>query len=235
MDINISTFMLLFLRLAPFILVCFFTISSIFSGDIKGIIYLFGLIFAIGIVVMLSSTITDLLSKFTDLSPNMDSFCEAISFGNTELSNLPISHMIITFTFSYLLTFMYKNGDVITENSKGEEKWNGDNFDIISKQNWPTLTFFLLIIVAQLWYDTNLFNFMKGTTSYCYNYFTSLSSYIIGFGLGILWAIIIMSMNTPEFTYFSKYKNDEKCEKPTKNTFKCKVYKNGEVIAEHLA
>lgn len=54
MDINISTFTYLFMRLCPFILVCFFTIGSIFNNDLKGIVYLMGLIFAIGVIIIIS-------------------------------------------------------------------------------------------------------------------------------------------------------------------------------------
>ena len=47
MDINLATFVFLFLRLSPFILICFFTLSSIFNSDLRGIVYLFGLLWAI--------------------------------------------------------------------------------------------------------------------------------------------------------------------------------------------
>ena len=47
MDLNLATFSFLFLRLAPFILICFFTLSSIFNNDLRGIVYLFGLLIAV--------------------------------------------------------------------------------------------------------------------------------------------------------------------------------------------
>ena len=44
----------LFLRLAPFIIVCYFILLSIFNKDIKGIIYLTGLMFSALIVKQLA-------------------------------------------------------------------------------------------------------------------------------------------------------------------------------------
>ena len=40
----------LFLRMSPFIIVCYFILLSIFNKDIKGVIYLAGLMFAAIIV-----------------------------------------------------------------------------------------------------------------------------------------------------------------------------------------
>ena len=47
MEFNIVAFAYLFLRLAPFILICFFTLSSIFNQDFKGLIYLLGILFSV--------------------------------------------------------------------------------------------------------------------------------------------------------------------------------------------
>ena len=52
MDINIATFLYIFLHICPLILVCFFTISSVFNNDIKGIVYLCGLLVSITIIIM---------------------------------------------------------------------------------------------------------------------------------------------------------------------------------------
>ena len=44
MEANLFTIAYLFFRLSPFIIACFFSISSIFNNDMKGLIYLVGLI-----------------------------------------------------------------------------------------------------------------------------------------------------------------------------------------------
>ena len=53
MEINFTTLFYLFLRLAPFVLVCFFSLLSIFNFDLKGIVYLVGVIFTMLISIIL--------------------------------------------------------------------------------------------------------------------------------------------------------------------------------------
>ena len=47
MELNLVTLIYLFFRLAPFISVCYFSLGSIFNQDIKGLIYLVGLLVAL--------------------------------------------------------------------------------------------------------------------------------------------------------------------------------------------
>ena len=145
MDINISTFMYLFMRLCPFILVCFFTIGSIFNNDLKGIVYLMGLILAIGVIIILGSLIKQIplpyFTNFFDIS-NVDPICKIVSFGSSEFSQIPVGSSIIIFTFIYLLSNMIYVG--IDE---------GTN---LVKYNWPTVVFFSLLIVADWYNNTNI-------------------------------------------------------------------------------
>ena len=43
MDFNIINILYMFFRLAPFIIVSYFTLQSIFNQDLKGVIYLIGI------------------------------------------------------------------------------------------------------------------------------------------------------------------------------------------------
>ena len=124
MEINAATFMYLFIKLCPFILVCFFTISSIFNNDLKGIVYLIGMLFTIGITILLGnvSGISSLVEKMSN-----SEICETISFGHSSLSALPLSEVIIGFTFVYLLTSMMTV-----------------SYSLVSA-NWPTVIFFILL------------------------------------------------------------------------------------------
>lgn len=224
MDINISTFMYLFLRLCPFILVCFFTIGSIFNNDLKGIVYLMGLIFAIGVIIIISSLITQLLPNILKVDVvNEDAICKIVSFGSSEFSQIPVGSSIIIFTFIYLLTNMIYVG-------------SDEGTDLV-KYNWPTVLFFSILIVADWYNNTNIGNIVNSWFNeeykklpYCYNWLTTLFAYSVGGLLGWAWLAIMYSTKTPELLYFGKYKNNEKCEKVSQTQYKCKVFKEGKEV-----
>ena len=227
MDINISTFMYLFMRLCPFILVCFFTIGSIFNNDLKGIVYLMGLILAIGVIIILGSLIKQIplpyFTEFFDISIEDDPICKIVSFGSSEFSQIPVGSSIIIFTFIYLLSNMIYVG--IDE---------GTN---LVKYNWPTVVFFSLLIVADWYNNTNIgnivnkfFNAEYKELPYCYNLQTTVIAYLAGGLLGWAWLAILYSTKTPELLYFGKYKNNEKCEKVSQTQYKCKVFKHGKEV-----
>tara|TARA_B110000467_G_C18167116_1_gene393066 strand:- start:38 stop:685 length:648 start_codon:yes stop_codon:yes gene_type:complete len=209
MDINIKSFMYMFLKLCPYILVCFFTISSIFSNDIKGIVYLVGLLGSIGLTIGLSKFISEWLPSTAN---SADSICDILSIGNANLSILPISEIITSFTFFYLLTTIIRN-DVVTKNI-------------------PTIVFFSILLLAELFVNTNLYSLISSTTNqmYCYEWHISLITILFGGCMGWLWSIIVDSTDSDELNYYNKFTNDEKCEMVNKKTYKCKVYQNGSIL-----
>lgn len=224
MDINISTFMYLFMRLCPFILVCFFTIGSIFNNDLKGIVYLMGLIFAIGVIIIISSTIKQWLPTFFNISSEA-AICKIVSFGSSEFSQIPIGSSIIIFTFIYLLSNMIHV-------SIDEETY-------LVGYNWPTVVFFSILILADLYNNTNIgnvvnkwFNAEYTDLPYCYDWKTTGIAYVVAGLLGWAWLEIIRLSETPELLYFSKYKNNEKCEKVSETQYKCRVFKNGQEVVD---
>jgi len=203
-------------------LVCFFTIGSIFNNDLKGIVYLMGLIFAIGVIIIISSGIKQWLPKFFNIS-NEDPICKIVSFGSSEFSQIPVGSSIIIFTFIYLLSNMIHVG--IDE---------GTN---LVKYNWPTVVFFSILILADWYNNTNIGNIVNKWINaeykelpYCYNWKTNGIAYILGGLLGWAWLEIMNSTKTPELLYFGKYKNNEKCEKVSETQYKCKVFKNGQEV-----
>lgn len=101
MDINVFALTYLFLRLAPFILVSFFSISSIFNQDFKGIVYLIALLTSTFIVLLCESFIP---GGFLLPPSTKDLTCEFLNISsNTPMSRLPLGTGVIAFTFCYLL------------------------------------------------------------------------------------------------------------------------------------
>jgi len=210
--------MYLFLRLAPFILICFFSISSIFNGDLRGIVYLVGLILAAGGSILIGGIMP---SSWTDSPAAVPGICDIVSIGSGLFSKIPLGQTILSFTFFYLYQTMKKNDE--------------NNKDLHSRsRNWPTIYFFVLLIFADMFINTgiltNVKTYLKMSTSYCYDWRQSLLALGTGMLFGIIWANTIYSTDSPELIYFPKYKNNEKCEKASNKTFTCKVYKNGKLI-----
>lgn len=197
MEINIVSLLILFFRLAPFILVCFFVIASIFNQDLKGIVYLIGLIFAIFLNLMVENS--GFLNSIAIFEKGAQ--CNDITFHFANVSILPLSQTVLGYTFAYLLYL------IVTMK--------------IVEQNIVTIVFFSLLMFSDI-----VWNAYNG----CFSMTASVVSIIIGGGIGTLWAFIIDQTNNPSLQYFMGYSNNEICSKPSKSTFRCKVYKNGQLI-----
>jgi hypothetical protein len=201
MELNILTILYLFFRLAPFILVSFFSLASIFNQDFKGLIYLIGLIFACFITMMIGNVLPSWL-----MAQNPSEICNMITIGNTPaFSKLPLGQCIFGYTFFYLLYTMYKNKVLL--------------------QNYPTLIFFPLVIIVDMFW-----NLSNG----CYNVIQLPISLLIGGGIGYLWSYILYKSKNTGLQYFNKITGKDVCSRPTKNTFKCSVYKNGKLISKNI-
>lgn len=127
MDLNIISITYLFLRLAPFVLVCFFSLSSLLNQDFKGLVYLAGLIFACFTTIMFGNILP--LPSFSD--SERPEVCNILTIGNTGgISKIPLSQTVFGFTFFYLLI------PIIHLKS--------------AKENIPTLVFFPILILFDI-------------------------------------------------------------------------------------
>jgi hypothetical protein len=132
LNINVLPFTYLFLRVAPFVLVCFFSLISIFNQDFKGLVYLVGLLFACFINVIVGNV----LPLYT--LPTKPEVCNMITLNQMgELSRLPFGQAVFGYTFAYLLVPIIK-------------------FNYF-KQNVNTIIFFVLLILFDIiWSVKNL-------------------------------------------------------------------------------
>jgi hypothetical protein len=105
MELNITTIIYLFFRLAPFIIVSYFSISSIFNQDIKGVIYLVGVIIACFVTILFGNSMNDEYVVSTDKNP----VCNMITMGTTgTYSRIPLGISIMTYTLIYLVYVIVK-------------------------------------------------------------------------------------------------------------------------------
>jgi hypothetical protein len=215
MELNLISIIYLFLRLSPFILVCFFSLASLFNQDFKGLVYLVGLIVTCFFSILVGYLFKPIAEYAKDNgfflfadSETRPSICsDMITIGYTPIFNLPIGQTIFGYTFAYLLS--------IITNPK-------HNY---VRQNIPTLIFFPVVILFDM-----IWNFNNG----CYKLELPIALGL-SFGLGWLWGVIIASSKMTNLLYFNKISGASECSRPTKSTFTCKVYKNGQLISKNMA
>ena len=198
MDLNIINILYMFFRLAPFIIVSYFTLQSLFNQDLKGVIYLIGLLVATIVVVLLGN----ILKKFSPpkgLMPTDYSKirCTQLTLGNSQpISVLPLSQTVFGYTLAYLGYFISINN--------------------LQTQNIATFILFPILIVADM---------MWSTVNLCSSPKYLLISLILAALMGTLWAMMIDSTNAPDLAYMSGISNKDVCSKPTKSLYKCRPIK----------
>jgi len=199
MELNIINIVYLFFRLAPFIIVSYFTLQSIFNQDLKGLIYLVGLLVAtiatITIGAILPYKNEDLISS-TANAPSKAK-CNTLTLGaGAPISKLPLSQTVFGYTLAYLSYFIGVNN--------------------LQTQNIPTFILFPIIVLADAFW-----NVMNG----CSSIILLVTALIIGGLIGTLWAMIIDSTKMANLTYFSGISNTDVCSKPTRNLYRCRSVK----------
>jgi hypothetical protein len=201
-ELNLITLVYLFLRLSPFIIVCFFALNSLFNQDFRGMVYLHGLIFCCAVSTMIYNAI-GMTFLFSSGVEKKSPVCTLVSFSKEPTSAvLPIGQNILGFTFFYLFYVIAKH--------------NTYTVNIVS------LVFFPILIVS---------DFIWNTINSCYDIGQLVLSLILGAGFGTLLSFIIDSTGIVSLQYFYSANSAEQCSVPSNQTFKCSVYKNGALIA----
>jgi len=188
--------------ISPFLLGFFLIMSSIFNQDIKGFIYLAGVLIATIINILLMNIIRH------ESSPNRAPICDVVDFnifavGGT-FDNPNLSSAFISFTMAYLLLPMIYN----------------------SQMNYVVLIFLISLFIV---------NAITKITNKCSDIGGIATGSLVGFILGSLWYSILSITGNNRLLYFNEFvSNNVVCERPTKQTFKCSVYKNGELIKNNI-
>lgn len=109
-NITITSLLYLGFRLAPFILVSFFVLSSLINADIKGIVFLAMLLCNTFITVLIGRIL-----PLPDVQVQPDAQCKALYIaGETPISStLPLNINVISFVFAYILYIIIITGRII--------------------------------------------------------------------------------------------------------------------------
>lgn len=196
MKLNLISIFYLFFRFAPFIIVSYFALQSIFNQDLKGVIYLIGLLIASVITMLLGNMIPN--TSDAAGPPIQSAFakakCNQLTLGSDgPISKLPLSQTVFGYTIAYLSYFI--------------------NINNLETQNIPTFILFPILILADM---------MWNTSNGCSTSILLLCGLIIGGIIGILWAMIIDSTGSTNLSYFSGISNKDVCSRPSKSLYKCR-------------
>lgn len=129
--LNINYILYTAFRLSPFIIVSFFTLSSVLNQDLKGVVYLAGLLFTCFISVITGSAL-----NFRDIenTPENNAVCNTLTLTDSgRLSKIPLGMVVFSFTFFYLVDIIIKYNLVM--------------------QNIPTLIIFPILIIAEAFWN----------------------------------------------------------------------------------
>jgi len=165
-----------------------------------------------GIVFIAGALLASFLNLFlrnalqSPNDPNASMTCSLIDIPYLNRYNSPSSNSVyIAFTFAYLFLPMNYNSQM--------------NYAIISA---------LLILFA---IDASAKIMNKCTTVG-----GVVIGALVGFILGSLWYTIFHMVGSDNLLYFEETQsNATRCEMPTKQTFKCSVYKNGVLVSSNIA
>lgn len=186
---------------APFMLCFFLVMSSIFNQNLKGFVYLAGVMIASMINMLLMFIIGD---KQTDEEALQLCNIFDTPYSSGSYKSPSMSAMFIAFTFAYLYLPMRYN--------------NQHNYIV------------LVTLVALFVIDV-----LNKVDNKCTTHSGSLLGGMVGFMLGIFWYVLFHMSGYDSLLYFDDYvSNKTVCNRPRKQTFKCSVYKNGELIQKNI-
>jgi hypothetical protein len=197
--LEISNILEFFSLIAPFLLGFFLVMSSLFNQNLKGLVYLAGVLIATIINIFLMNQLGN--EKFPDAAMS----CDFISLPLMGKFNSPApSSLFIAFTIAYLLLPMKYNNQI----------------------NYVILACLLGLLVLDAITKVN----KRCTTSGG----TFLGS-LVGFILGTLWYTLFHTSGYDSLLYFDELRsNNVVCSRPSKQSFKCSVYKNGQLVSSNI-
>ena len=191
MNFNLMDTMSLFALISPFLLAFLMVMISIINSNVKGLIYLLGLIILFIIVFLFQNTLRIPMDK-------TNQFCNIFSI--SQFSVPSFNSALYLYTIIYVL------------------------FPMINMQmiNFPLIIIFLLLYIMDC---------IVKYKNKCTSPVGIVMGSILGLIFGITWFLIIRASGQTGLLYYDDLvSNKIACSRPTKQNFKCQVYKNGELI-----
>ena len=190
-NFNLMDSISLLALVSPFLLAFLMVMISIINSNVKGLIYLLGLIILFVIVFLFQNTLRIPMDK-------TNQFCNIFSI--SQFSVPSFNSALYLYTIMYILLPMI-------------------NMHMI---NFPLIITFLLLYIM----DCIIKNKNK-----CSSPVGIIMGSILGLVFGITYFLVIRATGQTGLLYYDDLvSNKIACSRPTKQNFKCQVYKNGELI-----
>lgn len=190
------TNMIQFLGAISPLLVGFFLISaSILNQNIKGLIFMAGVMLAFVLNALFMNVIK------SPSNPKRSMGCSIIEwpFSLNAYNSPSWNSVFLAFTLAYMYLPMAFGGTM--------------NYGVI------------IALVSLIGLDA-----ISKITNLCTTTLGVVLGLVFGLLLGGLWYGVIKASGNPQLLYFEEVSNGETCSRPSKQTFKCAVYKNGKLI-----
>lgn len=165
-----------------------------------------GLVFIAGAILATFLNIPLMNMLKSPIDENASLSCNIVDIPLLKAYNSPApTSLFIAFTFAYLFLPMKFNNQM--------------NYAIIS----ALLSLFALDAVTKV-------------TNKCTTVGGAVLGGLVGFMLGSIWYSVFHIVGADAVLYFDEMdSNSVRCEKPSTQTFKCSVYKNGNLISSNIA
>jgi hypothetical protein len=204
MKFSLINLLYLLVRLAPIIVISFFSLQFIFNRDLISVIYLSGLVIACLLIISVGNIGYSILFKNrANNKGNKTALCKVFELTqNGPLSVIPLSQAVLGYSFFFLIYILNKNNvkpklDKTYTGKNGSQYPHTGGSDEIFKQNIPILVILPMLIMGDLFWNINFG---------CDNFATLLISLTIGSLFGFFWALLLDSSN-------SRMKEDGVCGK----------------------
>lgn len=199
-QLSLSNIMQLASALAPILLGFFMVTLSILNQNVKGIVYLAGVLLASVFNVIIMNMLK------SPVLPNAAMSCNLVEMPYLMQYNSPNpSSVFVAFTIAYLFLPM---------------KFNG-------LMNYPVIGFLFAIFIMDA---------VTKVTNSCTTAAGAVLGALVGLLTGSMWYSLFHSIGADDILYFDEMdSNNVVCKKPSKQTFKCSVYKNGKLVSSNIA
>lgn len=173
---------------------------SLFNSNLKGLVYLVGVGIVYGFIMMVGKS-----GMVSEPNASKDgyypSFCQMFGTQTPKMNTPSFNSAFYTFTLTYLFIPMVTH----------------QNYNI------PLVLFFLCLL--------GLDSVTRSLLIKCTTFRGAATGAVIGTTIGSLYWLLLSSYDTKSFLYYNDFDSSKvACMRPTKQKFKCNVYRNGELL-----